>query len=278
MEQLVSTEWLANEIGASDLRIIDASTFMPGSGRDGAAEYEGGHIPGAVFMDLAEIADSTHDIPNMLPSAEKFASRMQTLGLGDGSRIVVYDDSPLKSACRAWWMLTIFGAHEVAVLDGGLAKWKAEDRPLDTGKETLRHRHFTVWKDDSEVRSKADILSNLHSKDAQVIDARPAGRFNGTDSEPNPALASGHIPGSCSLPHGSMFNDDGTWKTGDALRAAFEASGADLSKPMITTCGSGMTAAVLTFGAKLMGKDDVSLYDGSWSEWGADKDTPKESA
>ncbi len=278
MEQLVSTEWLANELGASDLRVIDATLFLPGSGRNPAAEYEGGHIPGAVFMDLAEITDSSSDIPNMLPTAEKFASRMQSLGLGDGSRIVVYDDSPLKSACRAWWMLTIFGAHEVAVLDGGLAKWKAEGRALDTGKETLRHRHFTVWKDDSAVRTKADMLSNLHSKDAAVLDARPAGRFNGSDAEPNAALPSGHIPGSCNLPHGSLFNDDGTWKTGDALSAAFSGSGVDLSKPMITTCGSGMTASVLIFGLKLMGKEDVSLYDGSWSEWAADSDTPKESA
>ncbi len=278
MENLVSTEWLANEIGASDLRIIDASTFMPGSGRNAAAEYEGGHIPTAVFMDLSEIAGTSNNLPNMLPSAEKFASRMQSLGLGDGSRIVIYDDSPLKSACRAWWMLSIFGAHEVAILDGGLAKWKAEGRALETGKEILRHRHFTVWKDDSEVRTKADIMANLHSKEAQVVDARPAGRFDGSDAEPNPALPSGHIPGSCNIPHMMLFNDDGTWKQGDTLRAAFEASGADLSKPMITTCGSGMTASVLIFGAKLMGKDDVSLYDGSWSEWGADQDTPKEGA
>lgn len=275
MEQLVSTSWLANELGASDLRIIDATLFLPDSGRNPAAEYEGGHIPGAVFMDLSEITDSTSDIPNMLPTAEKFASRMQSLGLGDGSRIVVYDDSPLKSACRAWWMLSIFGAHEVAILDGGLAKWKAEGRPLDTGKETLRHRHFTVWKDDSAVRSKADMLANLHSKDAAVLDARPAARFAGTQAEPNAALASGHIPGSCNLPHGTLFNSDGTWKIGDDLRAAFEASGVDLDKPMITTCGSGMTASVLIFGAKLIGKEDVALYDGSWSEWGADADAPK---
>lgn len=275
MEQLVSTSWLADELGASDLRVIDATLFLPGSGRNPSAEYEGGHIPGAVFMDLSEITDGTSDIPNMLPSAEKFASRMQSLGLGDGSRIVVYDDSPLKSACRAWWMLTVFGAHEVAVLDGGLAKWKAEGRALDTGKETLRHRHFTVWKDDSDVRTKADMLSNLHSKDAAVLDARPAGRFAGTDAEPNAALASGHIPGSHNLPHGQLFNDDGTWKNADDLRSVFKASGVDLEKPMITTCGSGMTAAVLAFGAKLIGKDDVALYDGSWSEWGADNDTPK---
>lgn len=275
MEQLVSTSWLANELGASDIRIIDATLFMPDSGRDAAAEYEGGHIEGAVFMDLSELTDTISDIPNMLPSAEKFASRMQSLGLGDGSRIVVYDDSPLKSACRAWWMLTIFGAHEVAILDGGLAKWKAEGRPLKTGKETLRHRHFTVWKDESGVRTKADMLANLHSKDANVLDARPAGRFAGTDAEPNAALPSGHIPGSYNLPHGQLFNADGTWKNADDLRSAFEASGISLDKPMITSCGSGMTASVLAFGAKLIGKEDVSLYDGSWSEWAADGDTPK---
>lgn len=275
MEQLVSTSWLANELGASDIRIIDATLFMPDSGRDAAAEYEGGHIEGAVFMDLSELTDTISDIPNMLPSAEKFASRMQSLGLGDGSRIVVYDDSPLKSACRAWWMLTIFGAHEVAILDGGLAKWKAEGRPLKTGKETLRHRHFTVWKDESGVRTKADMLANLHSKDANVLDARPAGRFAGTDAEPDAALPSGHIPGSYNLPHGQLFNADGTWKNADDLRSAFEASGISLDKPMITSCGSGMTASVLAFGAKLIGKEDVSLYDGSWSEWAADSDTPK---
>lgn len=278
MENLVSTSWLANELGASDLRIIDASTYMPNMDRDAAAEYEDGHIPGAVFMDLTEITDKTSDLPNMLPSAEKFASRMQSLGLGDGSRIVVYDDSPLKSACRAWWMLTIFGAHEVAILDGGLAKWKAEERALEAGKETLRHRHFTVWKDDGGVRTKADVLANLDSKEASIVDARPAGRFNGTAAEPNAALPSGHMPGAHNLPHNHLFNDDGTWKQGDDLRAAFEASGVDLSQPMIATCGSGMTASAIAFGAKLLGKEDVSLYDGSWSEWAADAETPKETA
>ena len=275
MELLVSTDWLANEIGASDLRIVDATWFMPDAGRNAQAEYEGGHIPSAVFMDLEELADANSNLPNTLPPPEKFASRMQSLGLGDGSRIVVYDDSPFKSATRAWWMLTLFGAHDVAILDGGIAKWKAEGRPLETGKPTLRHRHFTVWKDDKAVRNKADMLANLHSKDADVVDARGVGRFTGAEAEPRPEMASGHIPGSRNLPFGQLFRADGTWKRGAELTQAFTDAGVDLNKPMITTCGSGMTAAAVLFGARVTGKTDVALYDGSWSEWGLDPDTPK---
>jgi thiosulfate/3-mercaptopyruvate sulfurtransferase len=275
MELLVSTGWLANEIGASDLRIVDATWFMPDAGRNAQAEYEGGHIPSAVFMDLEELADANSNLPNTLPPPEKFASRMQSLGLGDGSRIVVYDDSPFKSATRAWWMLTLFGAHDVAILDGGIAKWKAEGRPLETGKPTLRHRHFTVWKDDKAVRNKADMLANLHSKDADVVDARGVGRFTGAEAEPRPEMASGHIPGSRNLPFGQLFRADGTWKRGAELTQAFTDAGVDLNKPMITTCGSGMTAAAVLFGARMTGKTDVALYDGSWSEWGLDPDSPK---
>jgi thiosulfate/3-mercaptopyruvate sulfurtransferase len=249
--------------------------FLPAHGRNARDEFEASHIPGAVFFDIEDVSDTTNPLPTMLPPAEKFASRCQALGLGDGSRIVVYDNSPLKSAARVWWMLTLFGAHEVAILDGGFAKWKAEGRPLETGKPTLRHRHFTVWKDDKAVRSKADMLANLHSKDAIVVDARCAGRFTGEEAEPRPEMASGHIPGSRNLPFSQLFNADGTWKRGAELTQAFTAAGVDLNTPMITTCGSGMTAAVVLFGARMTGKTDVSLYDGSWSEWGLDKDTPK---
>lgn len=278
MELLVTTDWLANELGASDLRIVDATKFMPDAGRDPAAEYEAGHIPGAVFMDLSDLTDTGNPVENMLPPPEKFASRMQSLGLGDGSRIVLYDDSPLKSAARAWWMLTIFGAHEVAILDGGIAKWKAESRPLETGKEALRHRHFTVWKDDKDVRTKADMLANLHSKSEQVVDARPAGRFTGAEADPRPGIESGSIPGSVNIPHSEFFNADGTWKSADEMKALFDGAGVDLANPVVTTCGSGMTAAVVSFAAAVAGGEKVALYDGSWSEWGADADTPKATA
>ncbi len=275
MDSLVTTDWLAKELGASDLRVVDATRFMGGADRDARAEYEAGHIPGAVFMDLADLVDPTDPIDNMAPKAEKFASRMASLGLGDGSRIVLYDDSPLASAARAWWLLKLFGAHDVALLDGGLAKWKAEGRPLEMGNHTLRHRHFTVWRDANVVRTKDQLLANLDSKAEQVLDARPAKRFTGEERDPRPGMAPGHIPGSANLPFSTLFNADGTWKQGDELRAAFTGAGIDMDKPVITTCGSGMTASALTFAAHLLGKDDVALYDGSWTEWGADPATPK---
>lgn len=274
MDALVSTEWLAKEMGASDLRIVDATLFL--DARDALADYEADHIPGAVFMDLANLVDTTSPYPLMLPKPEKFASRMQSLGLGDGSRIVLYDNSPFKSAARAWWMLAIvFGAHGVAVLDGGLAKWKAEGRPTESGKVTLRHRHFTVWRDDKPVRTLEQMLANIESKAEQVVDARGQGRFEGREAEPRLGVNPGHIPGSLNLPYEQMFNDDGTWKRSDELRAAFAGAGIDLDKPLVATCGSGLTAATLVFGAWLIGKKDVALYDGSWSEWGAQADTPK---
>jgi thiosulfate/3-mercaptopyruvate sulfurtransferase len=273
MDALVTTEWLANELGASDLRVVDATWLMPGQG-DAAADYEREHIPGAVFMDLAGLADTSSDLPMMLPSAEKFASRMQSLGLGDGSRIVLYDSSPYTTSARAWWMLTTFGAHDVAILDGGFAKWKAEGREVASGKETLRHRHFTVWADMTGVRDLAAMKANVDSGAEQVVDARSAARFTGEEPDPRPATHAGHIPGSKNLPYENLFNADGTWKRGDELKAAFTAAGVDPDKPMAMTCGSGITASVLAFGARLLGKN-AALYDGSWSEWGADRSTPK---
>lgn len=275
MESLVSTEWLAAELGAPDLRVIDATIFLPGAGRDARAEHEAGHIPGAVFMDLDEIVDASNPAPHMMPPAEKFASRMQTLGLGDGNRFVVYDNSPLHSSARAWWMLKSFGAHYVAVLDGGLQKWTAEGRPVEGGKVHVRHAHFSAWLDGDAVADKDYVGGIVHSPGHEIVDARPASRFAGEDPEPRPGVMPGHIPGSRSLPQSELFNADNSWKRGEALRAAFDAAGVDLEKPMVTTCGSGVTAAVLLFGAHLLGKSDVKLYDGSWSEWGADPATPK---
>lgn len=274
MDLLVTTEWLANELQANDLRVVDASYFLAEHGRDALAEYEAEHIPGAVFMDLAEIADLSSPLPNMLPAPEKFASRMQSLGLGDGSRVVLYDNSPLHTSARAWWMLKVFGAHDVAILDGGLAKWKAEGRDLASGKESLRHRHFTVWADDSRVRNLEQMKANLESSAEQVVDARSPARFTGEEPDPRPATHAGHIPGSANIHYPQLFNADGSWKRGDALRAVYEGAGIDLSKPIVATCGSGITAAILVFGAQLLG-NTASLYDGSWAEWGADRTTPK---
>lgn len=275
MDALVTTEWLAGELGASDLRVVDATLLMADSGRDAAAEYEAEHIPGAVYMDLAGLADATSPYPAMLPKAEKFASRMQSLGLGDGSRIVLYDNAPHQTAARAWWMLSaVFGAHGVAILDGGLAKWKAEGRPVESGKVALRHRHFTVWRDDKAVRTIDQVKANLTSGAEQIVDARGAARFSGEEADPRPGVAAGHIPGSRNLPYDQLLNADGSWKQGEALAAAFAAAGVDIEKPMVMTCGSGITASVLAFGAHLLGKE-AAVYDGSWSEWGAQDDTPK---
>jgi thiosulfate/3-mercaptopyruvate sulfurtransferase len=274
MESLVSTDWLDAELGAADLRILDGSWFLPGSGRDARAEYEARHIAGAAFIDIDNVSDPDSAFPHMLPPAHRMASRMQALGVGDGSRIVVYDDSPLHSAARIWWMLRSFGARRVALLDGGLAKWIAEGRPLEQGVPAVRRGHFTPLLRGGAVADRAEV-SGLLGTDTQIVDARSAARFTGEEAEPRPGLASGHIRGARNLPQGALFNGDGTWKRGDDLRAAFEAAGVDLSKPMVTTCGSGITAAVLLFGAHLLGKEDVKLYDGSWSEWAADPALPK---
>lgn len=274
MDSLVSTQWLAGNLAASDLRIVDASKHLPDAGRNARAEYEAGHIPGAVFMDLDSLVDSDAATPNTLPSPEKFASRMQKLGLGDGSRIVLYDDSGLNSAARGWFMLTMFGAQYVAVLDGGLAKWKAEGRDLECGEVSLRERHYTAWADDRKLRSKDAVLTNIATGAEVLVDARPEARFSGEAADIRPGLPSGHIPGSRNLPHGRLFKEDGTWKSPDAIRAAFVAAGVDLDRPVITSCGSGMTASVLAFALHMIGKGDVALYDGSWSEWAADSTLP----
>jgi thiosulfate/3-mercaptopyruvate sulfurtransferase len=275
MDDLVSTEWLEGQVGAPDLRVIDATFFLPTDRRDARAEYEAGHIPGAVFLDLKEVADPGNPVPHMVPPEHLFASRMRSLGLRDGSRFVVYDNSPLHSAARAWWMLKRFGAHRVAILDGGLAKWKAEGLPLERGKPELGHGHFTPMFDKEAVVDKARVRSLVGVGSHEVVDARGTARFTGEEGEPRPGMASGHIPGSKSLPQNKLFNPDNSMKRGEELKAAFDEAGVDLGKPLVATCGSGITACVLLFGAHLLGKRDAQLYDGSWSEWGADPATPK---
>lgn len=275
MDSLVSVEWLAAEMAACDLRIVDASKHLAEAGRNARAEYEEGHIPGAVFLDLEDLADPAAPVENTLPSAERFASRMQALGLGDGSRIVLYDDSAVKTAARAWFMLRMFGANHVAILDGGLGAWTAAGHPLAKGVETRRHRHFTAWSDPAQVRSKAQVLANIASKAEQVVDARGAARFTGAMPESRPGLAPGHIPGSLNVPYTALYKPDGTFRSPAELREVFAAAGVDLSRPVVTSCGSGVTACVVAFALHLIGKDDVALYDGSWAEWGADPATPK---
>ena len=274
MDLLVTTDWLAGEIGKHDLRVLDATLFLPEHGRDAKAEFEAAHVPGAVFLDLSEIADTSTLLPHMLPPPEKFASRMQALGVGDGARIVIYDNSPLRSAARAWWMLGVFGAHTVAILDGGLAKWRAEGRALESGKPVVRHRHFTVWEDRARVRTMADVQGVLKTRGAQLVDARSAGRFAGTEPEPRPELRGGHIPGSRNLHYADLFEADGTWKAKDAIEAAFRSAGVDPDRPVVATCGSGVTGATLLFALALIGRDPGALYDGSWSEWGAQASSP----
>jgi len=274
MDLLVTTDWLVAELGKPDLRIVDATMFLPEHGRDPRAEFVAGHIPGAVFLDLEEVADTASPYSVMLPSAEKFASRMQALGVGDGARVVIYDDSPLHSAARAWWMMGVFGAHSVALLDGGLAKWKAEGRALESGKPIVRHRHFTVWQDRAGVRDLAQMADTLRTGAEQVVDARSPGRFAGAEPEPRAGVRPGHMPGAKNLYYATLFDADGTWKSRAELEQAMRAVGIDPDKPVVSTCGSGVTGAALLFALALTGRNHGALYDASWQEWGAQPSSP----
>ncbi|MBX3491729.1 MAG: 3-mercaptopyruvate sulfurtransferase [Parvibaculum sp.] len=273
---LVTTEWLAAHLDAPDVRIVDASWYLPQAQRDPRAEYERAHIPGAVFFDIDEICDLDSPYPHMLPPPEKFSSRVRALGLGDGTRIVVYDGAGLFSAARVWWMFRVMGHNDVAVLDGGLRKWKDEGRPLDDMKPRHSARHFTARRNSGLIRDRTQMMANLDTRAEQVLDARSIGRFNGTEPEPRPGLRGGHIPGSLNLPASDLIAADGTLRKPDELRALFERAGIDLSAPVVTTCGSGVTASILALGLAVLGKPQVPVYDGSWAEWGGVMEMPVE--
>lgn len=277
MDSLVSTEWLARELDAPDLKIVDGSAHLPAAGRDPAAEYAAGHIPGALFLDLPTLKDSTSPVPNALPSAAQFARRMAELGIARDDRVVIYDDSDVKTSARAWFILRMNGMTQVAILDGGLAKWKAEGRPLASGAaspaRTSPDERDADWQ---RVRSKQDMLANIASGNEQVLDARDGARFTGETADAVHGLSGGHIPGSRNLFFRDLYRSDGTFRPPGELRAAFERAGIDLARPIVTTCGSGVTASVLLFALHLLEVENAALYDGSWSEWGADPDTPKE--
>ena len=269
---LVSTAWLAAHRSDPDLRVIDASWYLPDAGRDPKAEYKAAHIPGARFFDIDEITDSRSNLPHMAPPPEKFVSRMRAMGIGDGHQVVVYDGSGLFSAARVWWTFRLMGKTDVAVLDGGFPKWQAEGREVEDMPPVLRDRHITVSRQHGLVKDVTQVAHAAKLGEAEIIDARSAARFKGEAPEPRPSLRAGHIPGSKNVPYASLLNPDGTMKPVADLRAVFEAAGVNLSKPAITSCGSGVTAAVLSLALERMGHKNHALYDGSWAEWGMYED------
>lgn len=273
---VVSTEWLAKHLDDADLRVLDGTWHMPQLERDARAEFAQAHIPGAVFFDIDRIADPTTPLPHMLPTAEAFAEAVGALGIASGDRVIAYDVRGVISAARVWWTFRVFGHERVAVLDGGLRAWKAEGRPLEAGEPTPPRRQFRATLRPELVRDLDAMRRNLSTRAEQVVDARSRGRFEGTEPEPRVGLRGGHIPGSLNVPYETLYRPDGTLKPPDALRAAFVVAGVDLTRPITTTCGSGVTASVLALALHLVGRPGVAVYDGSWTEWGGRTDTPVE--
>ncbi len=273
MDDLISTTWLAERLLESDLVVMDASWFLPEHARDPRAEFAERHIPGARFLDLAALVDADDTLPIMLPSDHRFNEAMRALGISNDSRVVVYDDSPLHTSARAWWMLRLMGVPRVAILDGGLAAWLRDGRAVERGEGTSPPGIFAAHSDRGLVRDMAAMRDNLDTQAEQMVDARSASRFAGEEPEPRAGVESGHIPGSLNLHYARFFDSDGRWKSQAELRAIFVDAGVDLDRPIVVTCGSGVTAGVVVFALHLLGVDGA-LYDGSWSEWGG-SDLPK---
>lgn len=276
MDQLVSTQWLAERLGDENLLVLDASQHLPGTGRDARAEFAEAHIPGARFLDLASLIDPESPVPKALPRGEQLAERLEALGARNGQAIVLYDDSAIRTAARAWFILRLYGFASVAILNGGLAKWRAEGCETESGMPEIKRGEISLSNPSANVRGKAEMLANVGTGAEQVIDARDAERFAGTAASDPHGQAGGHIPGSRNLHYTRLFREDSTMLPPEQLRRAFEAAGVDIDAPLVTTCGSGVTASVLLFALSLLGKEQGALYDGSWLEWGSDPATPKQ--
>ena len=271
---LVDTDWLYAHLGAPDIRTIDASWFMPDEGRNAAQEFEKAHIPGSAYFDIDDIADDSSDLPHMVPSAAKFSSRVRRMGLGDGVKIVVYDNNRFFASARVWWMFRLFGHDDVVVLDGGLSKWRSENKPVEDELAQIRERHFTTRQNNFLLRELDQIRQIVTNKGEQIVDTRSAPRFKAEVEEPRQGLRAGHIPGSFNLHYGELLQDDGTLAPAGKLQRAFAEAGVDLTRPVVTSCGSGVSAAVASLALAVLGRYDVPLYDGSWTEWGSRTDTP----
>lgn len=271
---LASTEWLAERLGTAEIRVFDATMYLPGDGRDAQEIYGRKHIPGAQFFDINDLSNEQSSLPHMLPSVEKFILRMRRMGLGDAHRVIIYDQLGIYSAARVWWTFRAFGHPNVAVLDGGLPKWEAEGREIETEVPERRERHFTARQDPQLVRDVTQVAGALKTGDEQIVDARAAERFRGEVPEPRVGMRSGHMPGAINVPFQDLLNHDQTLKAPDELRSIFGAAGVDLARPIITSCGSGVTAAILNLALARIGNERNALYDGSWAEWGAYPDLP----